>query len=177
MVDGSEKNLDAGVPLLMDRRYNFDMSQGPIDIKWFKGSTTNISYNCLERNIEKGLGDKTALLWEGNSPEEHSEVTYSELKAMVRHTSPRCPSSLCALPIALLVTTALLSCLLLTRKISAMAACPQLPPHPHPIPGPVPRQPLRPRHMLPLILRSARLLTCSRPTGSRREMMSPSTCR
>src|SRR3954468_15279434 len=33
--------------------------------KWFVGGKTNISYNCLDRQIDAGRGDKTAILWEG----------------------------------------------------------------------------------------------------------------
>jgi acetyl-CoA synthetase len=32
--------------------------------KWFLGGKTNLSYNCLDAQIEKGKGDKTAILWE-----------------------------------------------------------------------------------------------------------------
>jgi acetyl-CoA synthetase len=35
------------------------------DAKWFVGGKTNIAYNCLDRQIEQGKGDKTAILWEG----------------------------------------------------------------------------------------------------------------
>lgn len=48
--------------------YNFDMRNGPVNIEWFKGGTTNISYNCLDRNIERGLGDSPCFIWEGNEP-------------------------------------------------------------------------------------------------------------
>src|SRR3989440_9255234 len=33
--------------------------------KWFVGGKINVSYNCLDAQIEKGRGDKTAILWEG----------------------------------------------------------------------------------------------------------------
>jgi len=33
--------------------------------KWFVGGKINVSYNCLDVQIEKGRGDKTAILWEG----------------------------------------------------------------------------------------------------------------
>src|SRR5579863_7622313 len=33
--------------------------------KWFVGATTNLTYNCLDRQIELGKGDKSAILWEG----------------------------------------------------------------------------------------------------------------
>ena len=33
--------------------------------KWFVGGTTNLSYNCLDRQIAAGKGDKVAIVWEG----------------------------------------------------------------------------------------------------------------
>ncbi|GAU42268.1 hypothetical protein TSUD_327460 [Trifolium subterraneum] len=39
---------------------NFDVRKGNINIEWFKGGITNICYNCLDRNVEAGLGDKVA---------------------------------------------------------------------------------------------------------------------
>ena len=33
--------------------------------KWFVGGTLNVSYNCLDRHVEAGLGDKVAFHWEG----------------------------------------------------------------------------------------------------------------
>ena len=33
--------------------------------KWFQGGTLNMSYNCLDRHIEAGRGDKVAFHWEG----------------------------------------------------------------------------------------------------------------
>ncbi|MGI9427175.1 MAG: acetate--CoA ligase [Bythopirellula sp.] len=46
--------------------------------QWFVGGKTNVSYNCLDRNIEQGLGDRTAILWEGE-PGDSRTITYSEL--------------------------------------------------------------------------------------------------
>ena len=46
--------------------------------KWFADGTTNVSYNCLDANIEKGLGDKIAILWEGEPGDERT-LTYSQL--------------------------------------------------------------------------------------------------
>ena len=48
--------------------------------KWFEDGTLNVSYNCLDRNIEKGLGDKTALIFEADDGEV-TKVTYSQLLA------------------------------------------------------------------------------------------------
>ena len=46
--------------------------------KWFVGGKTNISYNCLDFQIEQGRGDKQALLWEGE-PGDKRTFTYREL--------------------------------------------------------------------------------------------------
>ncbi len=48
--------------------------------KWFEDGTLNASYNCLDRNIEKGLGDKTAIIFEADGGEV-TKITYSELLA------------------------------------------------------------------------------------------------
>ena len=52
-------------------------------ISWFKGGKLNVSYNCLDRHIEKGLGKKTALIWEGNDPNLCTKLSYSELLTQV----------------------------------------------------------------------------------------------
>lgn len=44
-------------------QYNFDCNQGPISIKWMDGAQTNICYNALDRNIDRGMGDKIAFYW------------------------------------------------------------------------------------------------------------------
>jgi acetyl-CoA synthetase len=49
------------------------------EIKWFEGGKLNVSYNCLDRHIETGFGDQTALIWEGNNPLEDKAYTYTEL--------------------------------------------------------------------------------------------------
>ena len=33
--------------------------------KWFVGGKTNLAYNCLDLQVERGLGNKVALFWEG----------------------------------------------------------------------------------------------------------------
>jgi len=48
--------------------------------KWFEDGTLNASYNCLDRHIEKGLGNKTALIFEGDGGEV-TKTTYSQLLA------------------------------------------------------------------------------------------------
>src|SRR3954469_19105471 len=46
--------------------------------KWFQGGTLNVSYNCLDRHIEAGRGDKVAYHWEGE-PGDTRTITYSDL--------------------------------------------------------------------------------------------------
>ncbi|XP_074563790.1 acetyl-coenzyme A synthetase, chloroplastic/glyoxysomal-like [Curcuma longa] len=58
---------------------NIDVSKGPIKFEWFKGASTNISYNALDRNIEAGNGGKVAIYWEGNEPGDDGQLTYAEL--------------------------------------------------------------------------------------------------
>ena len=54
-----------------------DESNAPF-FKWFADGTLNVSYNCLDRNVEKGLGDKTAIIFEADGGEV-SKVTYRQL--------------------------------------------------------------------------------------------------
>ncbi|MGB0603441.1 MAG: acetate--CoA ligase [Candidatus Latescibacterota bacterium] len=62
--------------------YNYDMDKGPISIKWFEGGKTNITYNCLDRHLEN-KGDQSAIIWEGNSPDEDATLTFRELHEQV----------------------------------------------------------------------------------------------
>ena len=56
-------------------------------IKWFEGAKLNVSYNCLDRHVENGFGDQTAILWEGNNPEEDQTFTYNEMLSEVKKFS------------------------------------------------------------------------------------------
>jgi len=53
-----------------------------VSIKWFEDGTTNVSYNCLDRHLEK-RGDQTAIIWESDDPGKDSKITYRELHAQV----------------------------------------------------------------------------------------------
>ena len=46
--------------------------------KWFTEGKLNITYNCLDRHIKNGIGNKTALIWEGE-PGDSRKYTYQEL--------------------------------------------------------------------------------------------------
>jgi len=56
-----------------------DESDAPF-FKWFADGRLNASYNCLDRNVEKGLGDKTAIIFEADGGEV-TRITYRELLA------------------------------------------------------------------------------------------------
>ena len=46
--------------------------------KWFVGGTLNVSYNCLDRHVQAGLGDRVAYYWEGE-PGDTRVITYRQL--------------------------------------------------------------------------------------------------
>ena len=54
------------------------MDWNPPWVKWFSGGKLNASYNCLDRHIEAGGGDKVAYHWEGE-PGEKRTITYRDL--------------------------------------------------------------------------------------------------
>ena len=58
-----------------------DQSNAPF-FKWFADGKLNASYNCLDRNVENGLGDKVALIFEADSGEV-TKVTYKEMLVKV----------------------------------------------------------------------------------------------
>ena len=64
------------------RDYNYDVDRGPVSIRWFDGGKTNIVHNCLDRHLES-RGDRTAIIWEGNRPDEDATLTYRQLHEQV----------------------------------------------------------------------------------------------
>ena len=53
-----------------------------VNIKWFTKAKLNVSYNCLDRHLEK-RGDQIAIIWEGDEPDIDKRITYRELHAEV----------------------------------------------------------------------------------------------
>ncbi|MGM1053688.1 MAG: acetate--CoA ligase [Pseudomonadota bacterium] len=49
-----------------------------VDIRWFEDGTLNASTNCLDRHLEQ-RGDQTAIIWEGDDPNDSSHITYRDL--------------------------------------------------------------------------------------------------
>ena len=58
---------------------SLDDSEAPF-FKWFEDGTLNVSYNCLDRQVERGLGDKVAIIFEADDGQV-TRVTYSDLLA------------------------------------------------------------------------------------------------
>ncbi|QFP77843.1 acetate--CoA ligase [Deinococcus sp. AJ005] len=54
--------------------------------RWFVGGQTNLAYNALDRQVERGLGDKRAFIWEGEDGEVRT-FTYSELLSQVKRAA------------------------------------------------------------------------------------------
>ncbi|MCA9707136.1 MAG: acetate--CoA ligase [Myxococcales bacterium] len=54
--------------------------------KWFEDGTTNLAYNCLDRHVAQGHGDRRALVWEGE-PGETLTLTYAQLLQRVQRFS------------------------------------------------------------------------------------------
>ena len=53
-----------------------DLAKG--DIRWFKGAKLNASVNCIDRHLENN-GEKTAIIWEGDDPQDSLKITYKQL--------------------------------------------------------------------------------------------------
>jgi len=52
------------------------------DAKWFVGGKLNACFNCVDRHVEAGLGERTAIVWEGE-PGDVRHISYVELKSEV----------------------------------------------------------------------------------------------
>ena len=57
---------------------DFSYDQKNLYIKWFEDGTLNASYNCIDRHL-KNNGNKNAIIWEGDNPDEQKSITYNEL--------------------------------------------------------------------------------------------------
>ncbi|MEU4513537.1 acetate--CoA ligase [Nonomuraea wenchangensis] len=51
--------------------------------KWFIGGELNVAYNCVDRHVEEGRGDKVAYYWEGEPEDDTRVLTYNDLKTEV----------------------------------------------------------------------------------------------
>jgi acetyl-CoA synthetase len=64
--------------LTWSKKWDTVLEWNPPWVKWFVGGKMNATYNCLDRHVEAGGGDKVAYYWEGE-PDERRTITYAEL--------------------------------------------------------------------------------------------------
>jgi acetyl-CoA synthetase len=57
---------------------NISYAKEDLKIKWYEDGTLNASANCLDRHL-KTKGDSTAIIWEGDNPNESKHITYNQL--------------------------------------------------------------------------------------------------
>jgi acetyl-CoA synthetase len=69
------KRIDWIKPYTKVKNTSFD---GGVSIKWYEDGTLNASANCIDRHL-KDRADQTAILWEGDDPNESKHITYAEL--------------------------------------------------------------------------------------------------
>ena len=59
---------------------SFDASD--LHIRWFEGGKLNLTYNCIDRHLDK-RADQIAIIWEGDNPDDDKKITYRELHEQV----------------------------------------------------------------------------------------------
>ncbi len=64
------------------RQYTWDTANRKIEHTWFADGELNVSYNCLDRHLAS-RGEKAALVWQGDEPDEDKTITYKELHEQV----------------------------------------------------------------------------------------------
>jgi len=62
--------------------WDWSYDQDNLYIKWFEGGKLNVTYNCIDRHLEK-RGDQVAIIWEGDDPNDDKKITYRELHQQV----------------------------------------------------------------------------------------------
>ena len=70
------KRIDWFKPYTKVKDTSFDMHN--VSIKWFEDGVTNVAYNCVDRHLPK-RANQTAIIWEGDNPNESRHITYAEL--------------------------------------------------------------------------------------------------
>ena len=62
-----------------DKLYEWE----PPYARWYLGGKLNVCFNCVDRHVEAGRGDKVAYFWEGEPVGERREITFADLQADV----------------------------------------------------------------------------------------------
>ncbi|QFY05619.1 acetate--CoA ligase [Nonomuraea phyllanthi] len=65
------------------KRWDKTLEWNPPFAKWFVGGELNVAYNCVDRHVEEGRGDKVAYHWEGEPDGDSRTLTYNDLKREV----------------------------------------------------------------------------------------------
>ena len=61
---------------------NVSYAHPDVSIKWFEDGVLNVSANCIDRHLET-RGEQTAIIWEGDNPEDSKHVSYREMHTQV----------------------------------------------------------------------------------------------
>ena len=61
---------------------NVSYAHPNVSIKWFEDGVLNVSANCIDRHLET-RGEQTAIIWEGDNPEDSKHVSYREMHTQV----------------------------------------------------------------------------------------------
>jgi acetyl-CoA synthetase len=61
---------------------NVSYAHPNVSIKWFEDGVLNVSANCIDRHLET-RGEQTAIIWEGDNPEDSKHVTYRDMHTQV----------------------------------------------------------------------------------------------
>ena len=62
--------------------WNWDFNKA--DISWYEGAELNACYNCVDRHVDNGYGNETALIWEGNDSSESKRLSYNDILSEVQ---------------------------------------------------------------------------------------------
>ena len=65
-----------------DKVSDWSFDQNDLHIKWFEGGKLNVSYNCIDRHLAT-RANQTAIIWEGDDPNDSKHISYQELHAEV----------------------------------------------------------------------------------------------
>ncbi|MEV0228518.1 acetate--CoA ligase [Nonomuraea sp. NPDC050786] len=65
------------------KRWDKTLEWNPPFAKWFIGGELNVAYNCVDRHVDEGRGDKVAYYWEGEPEGDTRTLTYNDLKREV----------------------------------------------------------------------------------------------
>jgi len=65
-----------------DKTLDWSYDASDLHIKWFAGGQLNVSYNCIDRHLEKNA-DKVAIIWEGDDFNDDKKITFRELHEQV----------------------------------------------------------------------------------------------